>query len=258
MSVFKIMDTDRLQHAKNHAYFLDHSPQDTTCPFRMAQKAEKMLKDAGAKVKFSTYSGGHGWHGDVYGRIRRGIRWLEQNAAKAELTPAEDPNTPGPDQNLSSDIGFIFKDGFEDASAWREGQQIKGVRYLRDTKRFSEGQCSLCISKREKNYFPIAQWSRRISELPKGTDLDISVDIKALRAHKAVVDIQYLNAGSFQHEWAIYIGAEQASDPPAHHDWKTYTGIIRLPEDADSVSLALQVYGPGSVWFDNLIIREHK
>jgi hypothetical protein len=37
------------------------------------------LRRAGAKVQLRTYDGGHGWRGDVYGEIRRGIGWLEVN-----------------------------------------------------------------------------------------------------------------------------------------------------------------------------------
>jgi predicted esterase len=43
----------------------------------MAQQAEKSLQKAGATVRLSTYSGGHGWVGDAFGRIQAGIHWLE-------------------------------------------------------------------------------------------------------------------------------------------------------------------------------------
>jgi predicted esterase len=44
----------------------------------MAEEANKSLAANGARVRLETYAGGHGWHGDVYGDIRRGVEWLEE------------------------------------------------------------------------------------------------------------------------------------------------------------------------------------
>jgi predicted esterase len=44
----------------------------------MAKAAEEQLQKNGAAVLLKTYEGGHGWHGDVYGRVRKGIEWLEK------------------------------------------------------------------------------------------------------------------------------------------------------------------------------------
>ena len=44
--------------------------------------AEERLKQAGAEVELVTYAGGHGWRGDVWGHMRRGIDFLEQHHAK--------------------------------------------------------------------------------------------------------------------------------------------------------------------------------
>ena len=78
MSVFKPELLPQLEKAKGHAYFLYHSPADRVCPFQMA---EKDLKKNGAVVKLTTYQGGHGWRGNLYGNIREGVAWLEQNHA---------------------------------------------------------------------------------------------------------------------------------------------------------------------------------
>jgi predicted esterase len=77
MSVFVPERLPDLDEAKGETYFLDHSPQDKVCPFRMAQEAEKQLAKKGARVKLVTYEGGHGWHGDLWGRMKQGMRWLE-------------------------------------------------------------------------------------------------------------------------------------------------------------------------------------
>ena len=77
MSVFNKKYLPPLTNAKGHSYYIEHSPDDKVCPFWMAKTAEKQLSENGAQIKFSTYQGGHGWRGNVYGRIRKGIAWLE-------------------------------------------------------------------------------------------------------------------------------------------------------------------------------------
>jgi len=88
MSVFRPNLLPPLGNAKGHAYFLSHSPDDRVCPFGMAKQAAKELKESGATVKLATYDGGHGWRGNVYGRIREGVEWLDKNAA-APATPKD-------------------------------------------------------------------------------------------------------------------------------------------------------------------------
>jgi predicted esterase len=83
MSVFRPKFLPPLSRAKGHAYAIDHSPDDEVCPFVMAEEARDALKKEGAKVAFTTYEGGHGWHGDVFGRIRTGVEFLEKNHAAA-------------------------------------------------------------------------------------------------------------------------------------------------------------------------------
>lgn len=77
MSVFNKKYLPPLTNAKGHCYYIEHSPDDKVCPFWMAKTAQKELSRHGAQVKFSAYPGGHGWRGNVYGRIRKGITWLE-------------------------------------------------------------------------------------------------------------------------------------------------------------------------------------
>jgi predicted esterase len=79
MSVFKPDQLPPLENAKGHAYYVLHSPEDFI-PIRMAEQACDALGEHGATVKLETYSGGHGWRGDVYGMIRTGIQWLEEQA----------------------------------------------------------------------------------------------------------------------------------------------------------------------------------
>jgi predicted esterase len=82
MSVFKPTYLPPLENAREHAYFIDHSPADRICPYWMAEAAKKSLTEQGAHVQLSRYDGGHGWRGDIYGRIRSGLRWLEQQTGR--------------------------------------------------------------------------------------------------------------------------------------------------------------------------------
>lgn len=82
MSVFKPNYLPDLAQAKGKSYYILHSPQDRICPFRMAEAARDQLSEKGANVTFVEYSGGHGWRGNVYGNMRAGIAWMEEQAKK--------------------------------------------------------------------------------------------------------------------------------------------------------------------------------
>jgi RNA polymerase sigma-70 factor (ECF subfamily) len=66
--------------------------------------------------------------------------------------------------------------------------------------------------------------------------------------------VKFLDASNktLSHEWAAYIGGKKQGDPPADHDWKEYTGTVSIPAGTKRVVIALQIYGPGSVWFDEV------
>ncbi len=80
MSVFNPRFLPPLKAANGQAYYLYHSEQDRICPFRMAEQARKALEENGAKVQLETYEGGHGWRGNLYRDIRKGVDWLEKMA----------------------------------------------------------------------------------------------------------------------------------------------------------------------------------
>jgi predicted esterase len=83
MSVFKPEQLPGLKRlAKEQRYYIFHSPDDQVCPYRMAVSARDTLRKAEANVEFVEYDGGHGWHGDVFGNLRKGIDWLESQAVE--------------------------------------------------------------------------------------------------------------------------------------------------------------------------------
>jgi predicted esterase len=88
MSVFHSDLLGPLDRAKRHGYYLYHSKEDQVCRYRFAEQARDALSKAGGKVELVTYAGGHGWTGDVFGDIRRGIEWLEKNHGPARAEPS--------------------------------------------------------------------------------------------------------------------------------------------------------------------------
>jgi predicted esterase len=88
MSVFKPETLPPLSTAAHRSYYLFSSKQDTTVPFWMAQKAFNELKKAGAIVQLAEYEGGHGWHGDVFAQIKKGVDWLVEKAPAPPPAPA--------------------------------------------------------------------------------------------------------------------------------------------------------------------------
>lgn len=81
MSVYKPEQMPALAGAKGKAFYLLHSPKDFI-PMRFPEAAKKELTEAGAAVELQTYEGGHGWKGDVFGNIRKGVEWLESQSAR--------------------------------------------------------------------------------------------------------------------------------------------------------------------------------
>jgi predicted esterase len=121
----------------------------------------------------------------------------------------------------------------------------------------SHGEHSLSLRKTANNYFPWAEWTRVVPREGKSRKIEVSVKVKAVKATKATVDVVFLDSGgqALGHQWAAYIGAKNEGDKPANHDWKKYSDTVDVPQGTAKLSFALQIYGPGSVWFDELLAR---
>ncbi len=85
MSVFEPKQLPDLTRAKGKHYYILHSPEDRVCPYRMAQAARDQLGRHGAIVQLAEYAGGHGWRGNVFGNIRAGIAWLEEQTKQIAM-----------------------------------------------------------------------------------------------------------------------------------------------------------------------------
>lgn len=89
MSVFKPQQLPPPANAAGRAFYILHSPQDMIA-MHFPESARDQLRDAGARTQLDTYTGGHGWHGDVNGQVRRGLSWLIEQTNRT----AKDPDRP--------------------------------------------------------------------------------------------------------------------------------------------------------------------
>jgi RNA polymerase sigma-70 factor (ECF subfamily) len=149
--------------------------------------------------------------------------------------------------------GDIEKGNGDSPSSWSEGASIPGVEY-RWSRVAHSGNGSLCLKKTAERYFPIAQWSQKVEHRGNAAPrLKVSAWVKADRCSKAILDAQFLdNTGKRTHAWVAYIGAKEANDSPVTHGWKHYEGVVEVPHGTRQIVIAPQIYGPGTVWFDDL------
>jgi RNA polymerase sigma factor (sigma-70 family) len=137
--------------------------------------------------------------------------------------------------------------------AWIKGAAVPGVAYIWSQDTAHNGKASLCLKKTAPRYFPIAEWTQKVDRDGDAARLKVSAWVKAEQAGKAILDVQFVDGGGKgSHAWAAYIGAKEAGDPPVSHDWKRYEGVVAIPAGTKKIIVAPQIYGPGTVWFDDL------
>jgi hypothetical protein len=164
-------------------------------------------------------------------------------------------------QGSSDDVNVLsllsnasMEDGDDSPNDWTQGQDVPTVTYLWDRENGKSGKASLCITKTENKFFPIAEWNQAIECESIHKAIKIKAMVKANNASKAIVDVVFLdeNSEGISHEWVSYIGAKSPRDKPATHDWKGYSGTVKIPRKTKKIVIGLQMYGPGKVWFDDV------
>jgi predicted esterase len=256
MSVWDPNIVPEIGNAKGLPFYIYHSPDDATCRIAFARQAAKALRGAGGVVKFVEYPGGHGWtSGSPYDDIRAGIEWLENPTVSAEEEEADAEPTVGKGPFTDS-----FETGQSVPDGWAKGGNVPGVNYIWDKATASDGKASICLEKTVKKFMPpIAGWLRSFDYDGKSPSLTVSAKVKAAKVTKAIIDVQFYDAkGASPHEWASYIGSKNSGEPPADHDWKDYSGTVKIPNGTKTITIALQIYGPGKVWFDELKVEYAK
>ncbi len=152
--------------------------------------------------------------------------------------------------NLLTNPGF--EDGTRAPDAWTIAEAPRGVAIRRDNRITNDGRGSLKLSKSVNSYFPPAGAAQTLERDPSWRAIRLEADVRTVRATKLVLDVQFAGDGQEAHEWAAYIGAEQEGDPPVTHDWTRYSGVVQVPDWARTVTIAVQIWGPGSAWVDNI------
>ncbi len=149
-----------------------------------------------------------------------------------------------------------FEEGDRSPRGWGETKTVAGVTATLDRTVAYEGKASLRMKKTIDRYFPIAEWSQGFAHQSMAARLRVATWVKARRTHKAIVDVQFKSIdGKWTHKWAAYIGAKDTGDPPADHDWKEYSATVSIPDRTKEIRIALQLYGPGTVWFDQMRVN---
>ncbi len=158
-----------------------------------------------------------------------------------------------PADNLLENPGAEVGDGAP--AGWQRSDPPPGVEFVW-ADAGAGGDRSLGLAKTVERYFPIAQWTQTLPHEDGRGRVHVGALIKASKAHKAVIDVQFEDAqGGAGHCWAAYVGATRVGDPPADHDWQWYSGVVAVPEGTRRLRVALQIYGPGQVWFDDVLAR---
>jgi RNA polymerase sigma-70 factor (ECF subfamily) len=162
------------------------------------------------------------------------------------------PRTKADAKPMLTDAGV--EEGEGDAPKhWSKGAAIPGVEYIWSRGTAHGGNASLCLKKSARRYFPIAQWLQKVDREGDTPRPKVSAWVKAESASKAILDAQFSGGdGRWSHAWVAYIGAKEPNDPPVSHDWKRYEGVVAIPPGTKQIIIAPQVYGPGTVWFDDL------
>ena len=166
--------------------------------------------------------------------------------------PQSSPATkPEPKPRPLLDNADIEQGKGDAPNAWRTGAEVAGVEYLWSREGHS-GKGSLCLKKTAPRYFPIAQWSQSFDHRGQSPCLKVSAWIKAKDVTKVILDVQFVGSTRPSHAWAVYIGQKDPNDSPANHDWKRYEGVVKIAPGTSQIVVAPQIYGPGTVWFDDL------
>ena len=150
--------------------------------------------------------------------------------------------------NLLRNPGFA---GTDQLLGWGKGGGVEGFRYAWEPTAGPGGTGSVRLTRSTDRYFPTAGWYQEFARTGTKPALQVSVQVKADRVSKAVVDVAFFTVDDkpLSHQWAASIGAQREGDPPASHDWRTYAGRVDVPQAARRIQVGLELYGPGDVRF---------
>lgn len=175
------------------------------------------------------------------------------DAPKAEKKPpAAEKGEKARGASILSNGGV--EEGKGDApKGWSQGGEVPGVEYVWDRGEGHGGKASLALKKTAKRFFPIAEWSQQVERTGDAPRLKVSAWVKADNLTKAILDAQFFDeTKQWSHAWVAYIGRKEVGGAPISHGWTRYEGVVAIPPGTKTIAVAPQIYGPGSVWFDDV------
>ena len=154
--------------------------------------------------------------------------------------------------------GLINNPSFEEGAGeapdgWTSGQRIDGVRYVWDETVAHSGRRSLSIQKRVNRFFPIAEWTQTVPYDGHSQAVAFQGWVRAEKMYKTVLTVEFAtDEGLSTFQWVAFIGAKRSGDNPESFDWKRMGGVAEIPAGTKQIIFALQGYGPGKVWLDDV------
>ena len=112
-----------------------------------------------------------------------------------------------------------------------------------------KGKGAIRFTKTANGFFPVKLMAQSLPLTGHTTRLKVGAWIKAQGAMKATVAV--IADGSAN--WGAYVG-DSNSSKPMDHDWRYYSSVLEIPAGVRSLEIALQMYGPGTVWMDDLTV----
>lgn len=234
MSVFVEENLPPLAAARDRAFLIDHSPEDQVCAYHFAEQARVRLIAQGARVRLVTYAGGHGWQGDVWGRLRDGLRWLET------MTAGQVVSTPRAGRNLLANGGF--EQGLE---GWQLINNSGRTSADIDQADVREGKQSLRVRKLGRAPMDVVRCD--LDPLPAGGTVRVSACVQARNAARAFVKFFMYDAdGKVVHD---DVDIRQIS---GNLEWTEISREWRLRGTERRAAVMLAMVGSGSVWIDDV------
>jgi beta-lactamase regulating signal transducer with metallopeptidase domain/predicted esterase len=117
-----------------------------------------------------------------------------------------------------------------------------------DRSEHHSGKASLKFTKTEVSFFPLKVFNQEVSTVGMTRRLKVGMWVKASQARKATMAVIMDD----NIEWGGYVGEAKDGDKPADHDWRYYTATVNVPEGTSHLTIGLQMYGPGTVWMDDV------
>ncbi|MBU0639669.1 MAG: protein kinase [Planctomycetes bacterium] len=247
MSTFRLSTLPERADCAGRRFVLLHSPDDRLIPIEAAQRARDELHRRGANVTLIEYPGGHGWHGDVYGNIRRAIRLLEGRPSTAEMELRIGPAAP---QQPTAHVGNLLRNG-----GFEEGLAIWQVRDDSDQLNVSVDKTAVCAERQSLRITKPGTASSATlrddaSPLPTSGSVTVSAAIKADQVGEA-----WLRFVFYDRAGAVLTPVADIARLHGTFDWTEFEDTFDVPPAAHSAAVLFVMMRDGTAWLDDVSVK---